>query len=368
MSTTRFAAACTAYVCLMSLPALCQSSKSAPPIKWPMSGQQARSAVPPSVVTSVDGPSLGSRFTGYDIKAEIAAIMKSPASRPKSEFESTVQYQTRVAGYKGPEKLAFKLFNKTDGNADVDASYDADSQVLTVDVRPPRYSFEDDEGWSYGFLLKRDLLSTLRYVGSNAFGVKKTITRQAYAEYGVLLAADDPVFINNFFEQLGEQRARFLIRMKPVDAAAVKGTLRAVLVCAIAKPKVFQDTTHETPTIASPYETNVLRQFIPVRTHQLVLFNSISGQVLSRRSPDSWRNESPSTFDLDERPFRIKVVLSGIASVSVDSGKAKLTGFLPETGVLYARERVRVRVRTEENMNSLKCWVNDEPIIDSRII
>jgi hypothetical protein len=78
--------------------------------------------------------------------------------------------------------------------------------------------------------LKRDVLGKQKYVGSNAFGVKKLITREDYAEYGVLLAADDPIFIKDPFEGSGSPRARFLMRMKPMDAAILKMALRAVLV------------------------------------------------------------------------------------------------------------------------------------------
>jgi len=257
--------------------------------------------------------------------------------------------------------LVFRLFNTVDSEANVEASYDADSQVLTVDVQPLTYSVGRYDGSDDGFLLKRDSLGTQKYVGSNAFGVKRMISREDYAEYGVLLAANDPVFIKDAFESFGRPRARFRIRMKPIEAAIVKTTVRAVLVCTVSDPKVFQNTTSDQPTISHPYETNALRQFMPVITRELILYNAITGQVIARRLPESWRTESPSTFDLDPRPFRIKVALNGgDAKVSVDGEEEKSTGY-GDGGIIYARERVNVSVSREYEMQRIKCLVNDQP-------
>ena len=269
--------ACLVCIGLLNLPALCEQSGRKPrPVGRAATNQRKQSAAS-SVAVTVDGPSLGPKFSGHDINAEVTAVRRSPASLPKSEFESTEQHQARVAAYKGPKKLAFRLFNEVDRETNVEASYDADAEVLTVDVKPMSYWFDGHD--ADGFLLKRDVLGRQQYVGSNAFGVKKLITREDYAEYGVLLPADDLIFIKDPFENSSHPRARFLIRMKPIDAAIVKTTLSVVLVCAVAEPKIFQDMNSDEPTISHPYETNAFRQFIPVTTRELILFNAVTGQI-----------------------------------------------------------------------------------------
>lgn len=359
MSKTKITAACIVYACGLNLPVLCQPSNKTPQsVARPSTAQRKQLPLPLQV--SVDGPSIGPKFTGHDIKGEVAAVKRSPASQPKSEFESTDQYQARVAAYKGPEKMAFRLFNEVDGEANVEANYDADSQVLTIDIKPLTYSIDGHDASVDGFLLKRDSLGTQKYVGSNAFGVKKMITRQDYAEYGALLSADDPVFVKDAFESFGHPIARFRIQMKPMEAAIIKTALRAVLVCTVADPKVFHDTTSDEPTISHPYETNTLRQFMPVTTRELILYNDITGQVVARRSPDSWRTESPSKFDLNPRPFSIKVALSGRTKVSVDGGEEKFTDY-GSRGTIYARERVNISVSMEYEMKGINCLVNNKP-------
>jgi hypothetical protein len=138
MCKSRILRVCIVLAGLLNVPVLCQQSDKRPrsPARA-ATGQRRTSAIPSPV--RIDGPSLGPRFVGHDIKAEIAAVKKSPASLPKSEFESTERYQARVSAYTGPEKLAFLLFNEVDRETNVEANYDADAGVLTVAVRPMSY-------------------------------------------------------------------------------------------------------------------------------------------------------------------------------------------------------------------------------------
>jgi hypothetical protein len=244
----------------------------------------------------------------------------------------------------------------------VDISYDADMQVLRVDVRSDTYYQEGRDGADRGILLRSDAIPAGTYVGSNAFGVKKTITRVKFAEYGVLLPVDDPIFIQHPFEDQAETSARFLIRAAPTTAVTLKTTLRAALVCAIAYPAVLEETSRHKPTIAAPYETNTLRQFIPVVIRELILFDEITGKVIARRAPDSWRTQSPSTFDLRPDPYRMKVVVTGMGNmeVSVDGGDPRSTAYGPP-GVIYARERITVSVSSEFEMGRVTFLLNDKP-------
>lgn len=109
----------------------------------------------------------------------------------------------------------------------------------------------------------------------------------------------------------------------------------------------------------SPYETNTLYRFMPVIPRELILFDSLTGRVLARRSRASWKTDAESTMDSGGTPFRIKIAFKGTRTVRIDGGEPRSVRF--GEGVAYARDPVDVSVSGEFDMRGLKLQVNDQP-------
>jgi hypothetical protein len=280
-------------------------------------------------IISTDGPSLGANFIGTDIKSLVATIRNSPASKPKSEFETTEQYERRVGSFKDPGKLSFRLLNEVDGTPNVDISYDADHQILSIEVMASLIFLTESTGVEPGFLLNRARLSISQYVGSNSFGIKKLITKADYAEYGVLLATPARVFDLSGSQFDKNAQAHFELQVPVTDARHLKLTLRAVLVCNIDKPAIVEAFQGVTPTISSPFETNTSQFLVPVNPRELILYDSSTGRVVARRT-GIFGSESKS-----QEPTQSGDVRGGDKEPEFSGGVFRVGGGVSQPAVIY---------------------------------
>jgi hypothetical protein len=106
-------------------------------------------------------------------------MMASLAGKPKGEFETSEQYAARRAGYQpGKRTYVFVLDPPFS-----DFHYDADSASMQVTVSAKKKGFEPAESWTID--TKQVLVSATKYLGGNAFGVKKLITSTVYDILGI---------------------------------------------------------------------------------------------------------------------------------------------------------------------------------------
>jgi hypothetical protein len=134
---------------------------------------------------------FGPAFSGDNLSTVITRL-KSVAT-PKGEFETTEQYQQRIA--KAGEQFTF-VVPKPPSDPDAplyyqyaEAKYDADTQIMTVEM-PVAGLAEMDKDELKQFLavtLNAKVTPQSGYVGVNAFGVRKAIRKQQVSMLGIAI-------------------------------------------------------------------------------------------------------------------------------------------------------------------------------------
>ncbi|HZL55578.1 MAG TPA: hypothetical protein VFC21_00760, partial [Bryobacteraceae bacterium] len=135
----------------------------------------------------------------------------------------------------------------------------------------------------HGFLMIRaDLTGENHYVGVNAFGVRRNVTR-SYSDTYELILAD----LNGIFEPTGEgaykaSEAPIRLQMSADQARDLKPNLQIAIVCTVASPRVYEDIETEDATIISPLENHTWARFIAIRPDQVWVFDTRTGRIVSK--------------------------------------------------------------------------------------
>jgi hypothetical protein len=121
-----------------------------------------------------------------NVIAVFREVQASGLAGAKGEFESTAQYEARLASWKSKgatKKYVFVIENngQTDDFANYTFKYDADAEAMHLTVGS---KYDDSDSLQLRSI--RTVLGT--YVGVNAFGVKKLITREAEETYYLKVA------------------------------------------------------------------------------------------------------------------------------------------------------------------------------------
>lgn len=226
---------------------------------------------------------LGPRFIGHDIVAVIRELAGSPLNKPKSEFETTVEYTARIKRLMDSRERRYTFVL----NAFLydDAAYDADREIMTAKVEAHQlFLFDASDSISDrpALELTEILRSKGAYVGKNAFGVSAQVTRTVTDEFGLALLDDDDELFSQADGAIGDRSVSTEIEMPANEAKLIKPFLRFALVCTLDNPTVYTNTDTSSATISNPREVKVLRHYILVRPDELWVYDARSGNVLSK--------------------------------------------------------------------------------------
>ena len=225
-------------------------------------------------------------FVGQDIESITKRLTTSTLA--KSEFETTQQYETRLALAKDSRQLVFVLRVGSEDGDVASFKYDADNQAMTAElwgVSTSKILSEDETPHFINIrevLVKRRLLRSRQYIGSNAFGAKHLISSKEYDEFGL---AFDPNGLRGLFAvgKYGETLTpKFSWSMKTVEAQEVKAFLRVAIFCVQSSPKIYKAEGHAKPTIDSPQEYITHHYYLPVLAEQVWIFDVRSGMIITR--------------------------------------------------------------------------------------
>ena len=121
-----------------------------------------------------------------DIEAVIKHLLQSPAT-VRVLSKTTTQYESRLSAAIKKRDLIFVLPH-IPGVSELVFSYDADDESMDAQL----YGVSPQKLWDEpGFpeksliVLSQRLISTDQYLGANAYGVRRTISRRRYVEYGL---------------------------------------------------------------------------------------------------------------------------------------------------------------------------------------
>jgi TonB family protein len=258
--------ACLSICCLLPL---CVDSQGVRKDAQTASGAKKNGAAAP--VATPTRPAFSD-----DITAVFRAVKASGLAGPKSEFESTAQYETRLASWKGGTKKYVFVVEKNEESVmnGYKFEYDADSQEMRLTVGS-EYLVSDT------IQMRSDRTALGTYVGSNAYGVKRTITRMVEYTYFVSLYYSSPfeLFSKDQYDIL--KPAQFNWRMDPTAARATKESLRIAFVGTIPSPEATEETSLTEPTISRPRQILVYSRTLPFSLEELRVLNSRTGATVA---------------------------------------------------------------------------------------
>jgi hypothetical protein len=211
-----------------------------------------------------------------DIVAVFREVQASGLAGTKGEFESTAQYQARLTSWKGgTKKYVFVVDKPQEGPfKEYTFEYDADAEEMHLTIGN-EYIVSD----TFQLRSIRTVLGT--YVGANAYGVKKSITRMVENTYYLRLSSSSPFELFSKGEYGSSKPAKFTWTMDRATARANKESLRIGLEGTIPSPEATQETSLTEPTIDFPRHILVYSRTLPFSLEELRVLNLRTGVTVA---------------------------------------------------------------------------------------
>jgi hypothetical protein len=220
---------------------------------------------------------LGPAFKGNNIEEVIKHVTASSGASPKSEFETTQQYEKRIAAterfiFVGPNPPADP--NEPFYTEVADFKYDADSQTMSVSV-DGLTEYDQDVKWFLAFTLVARVKILPSYMGENTFGVHKAIRKQTVEMFGIGVEGE--------YRDLLRQKYGASCSIAPDEARTVKPFLKVGFVV-LCKPVIHRTHDHHTPTLSNPFDNTLNGVFVSSTIQAILIFDSRTGKVLAVNS------------------------------------------------------------------------------------
>jgi hypothetical protein len=251
-----------------------QSSPRKPSVTKPKPSN--RPAAPKSQAAAVKAPppvgeplvldleKLPAGYVGDSIEAVVSALNPGP----KTEFETTSEYNSRVASLRSERTYSFWL------DRPILRRYDADRQTLRLGMPTTCVYFGYTANCSVASLLvKTSSQQRGEYVGSNAFGASAVVTFMTRQHYAIILPKNEPGL-------------DFELAMPPEEARQIKD---AVDVLVTVGPRtdvntaiVSEGTQSKSATFSSPSDALDEYKYLNLPVVAVWLANRGTGQVFMK--------------------------------------------------------------------------------------
>jgi hypothetical protein len=236
------------------------------------SHKQTHAASPSSqfqiVPFDLNQSSIPALFFGHAAPSVFSALAARSSQFTKSDFETSSAYADRL--------VAFSTVPFFHGMRPIDSfafvvipvvAYNADTGKLAV---------------STGFEWSTTTTPAGTYVGSNSFGVKRTIRRVVQSTYNI--SVDSPDWFKVYYspaDSLGSH-SEFTLTMDGDIARRLSRTLRVLLIGSLAPPFVKHEQFRGEPTISDPEDLLNIQQTLYISLSAIWLYDGLSGEVIQR--------------------------------------------------------------------------------------
>jgi len=314
---------------------------------------------------------LGPGFQGHDIAAIYGAIKESSALKPKSEFETTAQFNTRhnsfvdrpiLGNLTAGSPFAFVVPNSS--IFEPEFKYDADSQTLAfkLEARSTTFYLASEQPELDTVVIRQTVLDRSTYTASNAYGARVQVEKTYSEDHGVAFAKD-----NWLFRSSGGYDRKFtrLFAMTPEQARTVKEDGKVLLICRVVEPW-FRETVHgHEAKIDEPYETTVRDNYLQAIPMQLWIFNQKTGEVVTKLSELSVARaeEEQLRLKLKQTPLLLELSSAGTALfyIAIDDQTEQLDSIHKEAKTFGARRKIVIRLDPPVGLSELVLRVNGRP-------
>ena len=245
-------------------------------------------------------------YFGHDIARVYSAFSERKKTDSKDEFESTEQYQKRLAtqtnnplfGSVGTDSiLAFVVKPASE--------YDADTQTLTISITTGSVweSARIDKS-RLGLSVKRGKQDSKESIGQNAYGAKVEIheihstqfelaihNQTNFQTERVLDANQKRIFENipgarsfppSVYESMKKDSFVQRIKMAPEDARATKEKISALILAHPVAPYVSYGAILNKATFDNPTEYFMQMYYVDVDLKEIWIYSAQNGEILSK--------------------------------------------------------------------------------------
>lgn len=227
-------------------------------------------------------------FRGHN-PSDLLNAAKSLATRmAKSEYETEVQWKERCANalrypffrQMTPESTFAIVIDPAMSKGGMWTEYNPEDRQLNVFVQAKR-GFTDGNWRSV--LLNQTSVYGVPYIGENAYGVKRRITKISRTVlelcYRVRKNLAEVYHDADFNEGL-----LVTLDASPAEALRIRNRLAAIAVFTIEPPYVSEDSERVSPTVADPADVEIEVSRIHANITALLIYNKDTGDVLKHGS------------------------------------------------------------------------------------
>jgi len=248
--------------------------------------------------------SLPPNYLGHYFPAIFAAVAKRQAASKKGEYETTSDYENRLARL---SRLPLVGSLRTDSLfafviGPVSQNYEADGNTLHLSL-----ALTADAQW----LHTEKLIGS--YVGRNAFNRAVRVKAYRYDDY--LLEIEGYSQPDDTFSAS--------ITKGPVDAQKIKPHIRALLLC-YSLTGASSDSDHDPPTVDEPYDEYRFKYTLNIKPVALWFFDSANGTVLAKVEPGKPETVKKTDATVKERNVAPNIPKLNTGLVSLNIGVTDL--------------------------------------------
>lgn len=268
-------------------------------------------AVTSSIISfDVGAEKLPPNYKGADV-ARLYALLTKKAPKGKSEFETTAEYEKRIAEIAFDDIYALKIESAYDFRGLTIHPYDADLQKIQIILETEPLSDYSSLDYRSSLLIKGADRASSSYVGSNAYGAKLEVKDFTATHYGIALVNQVDFgdigykhSSNKILESVRELKVE--IHVPPDKAKVLKESVGVLILC---KPALYRANSKIIPTrendltfeqfnsskatIDKPESHFFQRKYINVEVLGVWVYDIRTGEVLSKQKIKENCKDSP---------------------------------------------------------------------------
>lgn len=249
---------------------------------------------------------LPSHYKGTDIE-RLYSIFAKKAPLNKAEFETTAEYEKKIAEAINGNIYAFKIEPDLGPHGLTISPYDADRQEFLISLETVYLSDNEFEDYRASLIIKSLNKGSLSYAGENALGAIRDVTHFNSTQYGLALvnerdfgsngSDDDKYHIKSVLRSI--RRLSIAIQIPPDRARKLKGNIGVLLLCRPALYRsddplgliksnglILEKDDFVQATFDNPVSHDYKRKYINVEILAIWIYNTRTGEIISKKALD----------------------------------------------------------------------------------
>ncbi|MEI6152713.1 MAG: hypothetical protein WCQ90_01335 [Deltaproteobacteria bacterium] len=260
----------------------------------------------PLIPFDIDAEKLPPHYKGTDI-VRLYSLFAKKTPLKKEEFETTVEYEKKIAEAVSSDIYAFRI--EEGSGLPVHGlrvgPYDADTQSFRISLETEwlsKFTFMD---YRASIIVKTLKMRSRSYLGSNAFGAMREVTRFSAIQYGLALVNQEDFGSSSYDDNkyniktplTSIRNVNITIQSPPDKARTLKDNIGVLLLCkpVLYKPNIeevhknkgndliFESFDSSQATIDDPTSHLYERKYINVEILAIWIYNIRTGEVILKK-------------------------------------------------------------------------------------